>query len=515
MGEISCEAIYRSVKGFNRHSGSPFMVRRAWVLTLAALFLFPMASATEGRGTFTTQGAVSFPAGTRLEGAPLAVFVPDAAQVTDLRIEVPQGTVFEFTARFQGVGLLPSVQLGNTDVRKWTVTDAVVSLTEGDHSGFFGVYSEPGSKVVVEGQVQEEPAAASGIGNGKSTDGEAPESFNYFHEIATPHMRGEGQGRMEYTGMGGVKLRGPDVEIRSSNVTRHETGKKQTGPTEETATWLYIRFDAPATLSAGEAPFQIATAEATAAWDGTLLFRPTDGRLQAQDETYLPRGGTVELEGTFTARLAPLPGGRTARMDLSGDMRSSSLLRQAPVPVPSSSPLEGVPLLLVIGAAVALGGGAGAYLWHRHRQQDRALLDVPADAEFFTDMADVWIAAEDYGRGLHWMRRAREKAPTSARLAADEAFCLAKLGRLEEALKAWEEAHAVASDGDPAFGAAGTLLEIGAPLEVVEKWLGRALEKSPGLVLQAEETFPEVVERPGWEAMARRAWDRLEEGWRP
>lgn len=485
------------------------MTRRVCWLVLAALWIAPLASAAAGEGSFTVEGKLTYPAQTHTEGEPLALFLVETTDLGALTLTFPRGIVYEYRVNFGGGGLLPSLQVGNAVVRSWPVEDATVSLVEGDHSGFLGLYPGAGSTLYLDGSMHQEPAGLSGIGNGKSSDGEAPESFNYYREVVAPHLLTSGQPAVQYVGGGGVKLRGPDVQIQSANATRHATGKEQTGIGQETATWLYIHFEGPATLTANGSAVLAAVSTATASWDGALRFTPREGSLRAEDGTYLPRGrGVEQVEGAFTADLFPLAGGRTARLNLNGEIRSATLQRQAPLPSAALSPGM-APLFLLVGVAVAASGGAAVYGWHR-REAYRA--SVSREAESFLDLAGVRIQSGEFARALVWLERAREKAPKSARLAADHGFCLAKLGRIEEALQAWKEAHELARDGEHAYGAAGTLLDAGASFELVGEWLKRALEKTPGLVVQVEEEFAVVVDDPAWDEELRRAWERLGEG---
>lgn len=492
------------------------MRRQAWGLVTVLLLLVPLAQASPSEGSFTVHGALRFPPKTQVAGEPLALYASDTARLVSLHVAVERMTVIEYAIPFYGVeaGLsLDTFIQGSTRTAQWVVMDATVRLLPGEHDGFLGVYTVPGARLATEeGRVEAVPAATSEIGNPETTDGENPGSIAYLQRITTPHLLTDVSGGFSYSGLGLLKLRGPDVEIQSANRTQHETGTT-TGTAERTVRMLVLRFETPATVTVEGAPFQAALADgAEAAWDGVLRFTPTDGALRSARREYAADGRAAELTGAFSAHLRAL--GSSARMDLTGDLQETTL---APQVATTPSPAFVMSWLVVlVGAAVVAGAGSGAavafsFLWRR-LQKARRQVEMPYTLEECVAALHQDMAAEEHERALGWIRLARRAAPASARLLEAEAFCLARLGEQQEALLRYAEANKLSSEGHAAFGAALLLREEGDEAEI-SRWLRDALRKTPSLVVETEEDFAAVCASPDMQGALEEAWLRHEREW--
>lgn len=492
------------------------MLRRAWAITLAALMLFPLAAASS-EGSFLLRGSLSFasPAGT--ESPLLALFVADASRLDTLRVEVSRATVFEYRVTFHGAENMPRVQVSPTQERTWTLTDAVIRMVpQGDHEGYLGVYPGPDALLTTTASREMEPRSLSEIGT-KSTDGEAPENVNYYRKVVGPHFRHHGQGSATSRGVGGVKIAGPDMEITTPETrTTHATGLTRTSPAEETRTWLYVRFDAPATLLLEGAPYEAATAETRAVWDGSVRFAPTSGNLRHDGRIYEPAGVSTQLEGAFTADLVPLREGE-ARMTLAGELRSTSMsYAPAPAPVDATRSFPWV-ALLVAAAVVAMGGGAmtaGVLSALRRKEPTASVLPnpFPFSAEDCMQASDRCADVEDWARALEWAERARRLAPTSGEAAGQVAWALEKLGDAAGAYAAYAEAsRLLPSEADYAFLAARQARELPERAHEVEDFLKLALERDPGHAFDVEQEFPELARRPEWRRILQEATARADD----
>lgn len=500
---------------------------KAWGFLLAILLQAPFASATSTEGTFIVEGAVVVPEATHAEGGPLALYVPETAGISHLRVHIPRATVFEYRTTFCGVqtGVVPPlfVECGHSE-QSWPVADAVMTLRPGEHAGILGVYAAPEATLGTDasGDVSWESRAVSNVGNPESATTYQQSAAFYHQRVTGRHLEGVGNASLVYQGGGALKLRGPDVEIASSNLTRHETGKAKAGTTEEIVTVLFVRFDAPATVTLGDVPFQAALSSVEAAWDGPLRFTPREGSLRADDRIYFPTGTDAELEGRFTARLAPLEGGK-ARLELAGDLRATSMAAYAPANAGLAEGGRPWLALLIVGAVV-VGAAGGAAVWSRlHRRAPAAwhaegsAAAIPFTVEDCLEAGALACGEENWTKGAEWFERGLRLAPTSARLHADLAFCLSQLGEIDRAMEHFRKSHALSTHGESAFNAACTAAFFGREDEAAG-WLVAALERSPEFVvhLRDDHELSPLLERPEVALAERRARERMRaQGWRP
>lgn len=160
--------------------------------------------------------------------------------------------------------------------------------------------------------------------------------------------------------------------------------------------------------------------------------------------------------------------------------------------------------------ALATGLAAGVLLGRRvvtrglRRRQDELTSECVAIALLASEAGDL-------ERALAWFRQARGLAPSNPTLAAQEAWCLGELGRVDEALESYAEAALFAGDGMPDFDAALLILRTGGEEGKAEERLSRALAKTPALALEARELaeFKRLRGRPDHDRAMAQAFARL------
>jgi tetratricopeptide (TPR) repeat protein len=315
-----------------------------------------------------------------------------------------------------------------------------------------------------------------------------------------------------------------DVEIRAAeNVTHHETGRTEADTatlegsraSEVTLTWLYLQFDAPATVTLA-GPVTMATSAADLSWDGAARFTPTNGSLRTPEGTYSTVGGPAKLDGRFTGRLAPLAG-EQGRLEVAGEVRSASL-RYEPAPLAPGAGSGGFPwgVVLLVGAAVVAvgtGGFATRAILVRRRRTTRpvpaASAPFPFTAEDCLRASHLLLEQDDYPGALEWATRARTLAPTSGEAVSHEAYCLECIGDAEGAMRAYAEAaRLMPEDGDMPFLAALQARDVPGHSREAEDWLQRALAKQPANAWDAENAFPHLARNPEWRRIFREAKER-------
>jgi tetratricopeptide (TPR) repeat protein len=119
---------------------------------------------------------------------------------------------------------------------------------------------------------------------------------------------------------------------------------------------------------------------------------------------------------------------------------------------------------------------------------------------------------DDHAEAISWLRVARRRSPHDADLVIEEAWHLAALGRVDDALRLYDEVAALLPPGQAAWLKAVALLERGRGADEIEPLVVAALAASP---IFAEEALlePDLLRRlegrPAFrkaldEAMARR-----------
>lgn len=168
------------------------------------------------------------------------------------------------------------------------------------------------------------------------------------------------------------------------------------------------------------------------------------------------------------------------------------------------------PANLLWGLAVALAACIG-FLLGRRALTDRLRVRERALSDECVGVALLAAEAGDHERALEWFRHARDLSPRNHHLARQEAWCLAELDRVDEALLAYAEASARSDDGMADFDAALLLLRHGRDPTLAEERLAAALRRTPALALEAH-ALAEVQPlrgRPAFERAMAQAYARL------
>ena len=162
--------------------------------------------------------------------------------------------------------------------------------------------------------------------------------------------------------------------------------------------------------------------------------------------------------------------------------------------------------LILLWPLLALASGAGFLAGRRllHGRLKRRYAEMSAEC---VSIALLAAEAGDHALALTWFRHARALAPGNARLAAQEAWCLGELGRLDEALEAYAEASFLSDDGLADLDAGLLLLRTGGMEGRAEERIAMALHRRPELALEIRR-MPEVAPlrgRPGYDHALSRA----------
>lgn len=503
------------LKDFNRQNGSGAMAREWWVLLLAALFFVPSSGASPSAGAFAVEEELLFAANLSAEGIPLALFVPQTRGIGGLEIRLPNATVTEHRVTFHSidphvVDPLSAAVVPTRSDREW-ITNGTVRLLPGSHDGVFGIYPRAADLALyASGPSTWQARIRSEIGDFVYAGQRGSDDVGYAERVEGLHLLGVGNGSLRFTGLGEILLVGPDVEVQTERVTRHETGFRRTSATEEVATVLVIQLHEPATVDVHGVPFEAALDLMDVSWDGPLRFTPREGNLRSEDGRYLSSGRSAMLDGDLEARIVPTDEGR-ASVEVHGNVRSSTLIFEQKAPLLEPDNLDWVPLLVL--GSVTLGAGGGAFVaWGVMRRrlgapEGPALPFTPEDCQ---EAGAIACAEEEWAKAAEWFERGVLLAPTSARLHADLAFCLAQIGDVERALAHYAKAHALSEDGEAAFNAACAAVAAGLDAEAA-RWLGVALDRSPEFVvhLAEDEEWDALLATPAVDAIVAAAWERL------
>lgn len=516
------------------------------VALLTLLLFLPSVSAGEGEGAFTVRGTVTAAGDTTFEGRPLALYAPDTEAFVRFETTAPLATVRLFEKRWHSA-LVAGVESPRVeksyDERTWTVESARISLRDSDNTGFLGLY--PSAEATLSATTDATTSQARHVSTLGATaqKGDAPGARGYHQEITEPHVLSQLAGEMLYTSQGGMKVSGMDVLIESStNVTSYETGTWRSSPTEITAAWLFIEFQAPASIAwTTTTPVEIATAEAALQGEGVLSFTPAAGELKTETGVYAAANKATTLEGRFRATMDTMEGGRYTRLHINGDITTSATLVQRPAAA-ENSPSGGV-WFLVVGVAVGAAGlGTLAYGLHarrhpavsgrpvtyspavppsrfpgamlEHKRATVARLLKAAESPVvdasqvgaFTQAADWTEAEEAWEQTLRLLRAARRCDPANAELAMREGNCLLQLGQPREAVSAFQSASELTPSGEANLYAAVALLLAKAPDNAAQHVL-EALDRSPGLAedVERDENLRVLLARADVRAAVERA----------
>lgn len=360
------------------------------------------------------------------------------------------------------------------DVATFTLTDVTLSLLPGESAGWMGGVL-PGTCAAGAARAGIEAETQGGVGNVFRTGHDDPAQMQFSETWSDPRVTWSNAHTLACEGALYLKVAGPDVAILAmENDTRWATGIRPdpSDPVTEVREWLVL--EAPTASLSTASPMALATRAAEVEGVGTA------------------RWSAETREGALHFTVAPLEDA-TLRVEML-EPQASGTLGAAIAPAPATRGLAPVLGGILVGATL-VGGFA---LWRRNGR------DVDADTA--AALAHAEAEAGRFEAALEWSARARAKAPTTRRLALDEAGYLAALGRIDEALARCADAAASSDKGDPHLAAGRILASSGAPAPVVAVRLVEALARSPELALEvdADEVLADARhERDVRDALAR------------
>ncbi|GEM_PF-5830454 len=484
------------------------------ILAAVALAAPSAAAAEPASGTLTVEGPVALGDGARVEAAPLAVLLDDAAGLATLEIRAAAARVCFYTAYVvEGSGVAaqwPQLQ-GGCEERTSVVLTAG---RDASASGWLGAYPGPGSRVDAAWSrataESRPPSTLRSPGQATGSVASDPGATFPFYDarIDRPFVQVDGVGALRLAGPGAVKFLGPAVHLSSSQGSAdYATGERSSdGAIQSRArSWLYVSFDDATLDLSSVAPVALATAEAHAR-AGDVQVRALGGSLRAGPATYRPAAGEADvLRGDLSATLSPDSGGSASRMDVEGQLAFTTFVRERAGPLPFAGPSGAAPLGLVAVGAVVAGGGAVA--WARRRRRG---VRVSLSAAACLEEARNAELARDPERALAWARRAAQAEPEDGAILLELAWHLDHAGQAAEALAAHAAALRLAAPHDGrahlemAFFLAKRMLDVeGAEAEIVE-----ALRRDPALLAQVfmeEEVLAALSGRSAFERAVRRA----------
>lgn len=492
----------------------PPIVKMAW--GAAGLFLLLLTSIASAAGVseseIVVERAITLPTGATVEGDPIAIYANDSSSWRSLTLSATRLRVstYEFnrtvaygtdgTTLLQGPPQLPRMS-SRTDFE-----GATLRVVAGD-GGYVGFYPETGvASLVAADDVRLAPSDDTSLGGTipavEQSDPHEMGDDGYDRRIVQPHASYAAPGELRYAGAADARIRGASffVEDASGNRTWFWTGRETShigpaGVATMHSRWAVLEFDGEMVLDSGPASIQVAFAEGVVAWRGSAILTGAEGAIQTESGAYETSPAYTKLEGDLSGPFRPFDAGEkpAMRMSLSGDLRSTNMAATTSVPSPpAGASLPTIFALLLVGTALVGGGFAARAAIARRDDARRHSLD---------ECVEFANLAAEQGRfqvALDWVRRARRLAPRSARLATDEAFYLQQTGDLESALASYDEASALAEDGEPDYLAASLQVSMDLDLDEAEARVVRALERTPALAL-------EVEEEPGFDVLRGRA----------
>jgi len=468
----------------------------------------PLASAAAVGGELIVSGAASFPLGAHAEGTPQAVFIEDALKITAFEGTAPTIRVHLFEDSFVNVDLVQprTMLVVATNRPTWTAQEATLTIAA-SRPGWLGLHPDNGIfSTETKRPLSLEATARASIGNGDAIpDRDDPSRSYYLVEVDEPSIA-TSITSWSYEGAGAIKALGPRVTLTTSdNVTTFETGEMPDpdNPGRMVLRWIVIESDDLAIRAA--APAAVVSNQLRVDWDGAADLGAAHGTLDSALMTWDADGVPTTIEGALRAIIEPTASGEALRMDITGDMRTSTMSTRVPVPL-IETPAGRAGFVILVGAVVA-GAGTAALLRGRRRRTRSEAADLGADE--YMQLAESAADGEHFDDALKWVRHAREHSPTSRRLALDEAFYTSMSGERNAALSLLHESI-LAEDPDACLLRARLLLESGEP-EGAARALIQALDVAPVTLLDIETdpTYHEILLRDEVKRAIRQARRKL------
>lgn len=498
----------------NRAAADGAKVARAGALVIPLVMFLPLAAASDA-GSLASQGAFSFQAESTTRFHPIVALLNDTTRLDGITLSAPRVLVRHF--QMTTLTLTPTVGAVIHDTGETYTLHNVTMRLSSVQEGYLSLLGAlEGTARLDSAALRAAPWPPGEISHGTSVGEPRDDEPTFAFHVDRPHLRGHGPGTLAYDGAGRIKLLGPDLWVESDERQGFlPSGRQEGSPApggRSVLRWVVLEFEDARIVMDARSPWLAAFDNATTSWDGVATMKPVSGALEGAGARHVPTPDVARIDGRLDAHIRPIltrSGDLLTWWDVSGTLRTTTLHAQALHAAPTPSGNLVAIAWPVFGAVLALGATGGYTLAGRRR---RARMDArEMDAEDYAETATAAASLKDWPEAVEWFTRARRLAPTSARLCADLAFALSQVGDHDEALRLYEEASRLSGDGEADLNGAITALGAGRPPDEVERWLARALERSPllALDLDGDETFAPLRGRTAYEEAMERAWERL------
>lgn len=422
-------------------------------VTLAATLLLvalsaPTAAAAEAIGGILDVASPVFLEGSSdLHLSAQAILAPDLSRGAAVHLEAKSAYVCYAQRTFAFVqGPLPAtvgMPQRSDDCSQETdfVLDAVGSAQGSSSVGWYVEHAAPAT--LVSDHVVVTPHAGARLTSYDSLGGSSalsPEGNPpYVVDIDHPVLVVNASGSLRGTFGGSLKIHGLPVHTSSSAGTHdYQTGEENaTGAAGTQANdWLFVTAENATFRIATPASFQVATGRVSGATLGAVRFSAMGGSLASVEARYAPSATKADsVTGRFDAAFTPAPDG-SGRLELRGQMLSTSLSR---APLARSPLVSGIPgWTIPLGLGVVGLAGGGAVLLHRRRAGPSGMLRR-AEAACRHGMLD---------EGLSWVERACEADPRDHGAFVWAALLHRRLGNAQKARSWMEHAARIAPPGE-------------------------------------------------------------------
>jgi hypothetical protein len=450
-------------------------------------------------------GEVLVPPRSIFEASPDAIFMEDALEdfTIHAKIAIVDVTLIETRYASLGVGPLRPALATSEERGTWRLHDASIDVTNA-RPGWLGLYPDRGTST--EKVLRATPLAlevSPTIGNTPAPGDDEEQEHGYYQKPLQGPIITRSVDAWTYTGGGLLRIAGPSVTLHArENTTTIQTGQFEDpeAPGQITRRWLSIRYGDGEIAAEGGSTL-IASSTMVAAWDGEARFASANGTIVSSRQTWTSAGGPHEIDGNFTARIAPANEPRGFVMTLTGDLRATTMTMLTPAsPGPSIGPAWLI-LVAVVAGAAACGAGI-AYARRRHTH--------PAlHPEDYARLADEAADAEDYSRAAELAAEGRKRSPTSRRLALDHAFFTGQAGELDAAIRLLDD-PLLRTDPDALLLLARLNLKRGHD-DAAAHALVHALQAMPLILLDIDDdpTYATIVHRGAVRDAIRKARQQL------
>ena len=424
------------------------------VVILLVLACAPAAAAAEAQGTLLVEGTLQT-ARAHVNAPAQGLYVAGSAAIEALllRAEVAEVERHEWAVHEAKVLDRTVTHTRDHQVVVYPLRDIVLTLAPGDHSGPLLVRALTAAPTRAEAaSITLRPGPPGSLGDSAVQTG-SDDPRRPRLPLDEPHVHLQAQGMYNLEGLIEVTLFGPDVQLDArENSTFVETGTAPgaaDGLVEKREVALVIRAQGVLEIAA---PVELVAASMELATNGTLRASRATGEIESAGVAYHASGDPASLTGDLTLSVAA-SNASGLRVGVTGDLQASTLAQRVRTPSPAG---WSSPWALVLLGAVVSAATAGLVVRARYRRREES----PPSPEDWAALAETAIDAAEWELALERLERARQLAPSSARIALERAHVLHQLGRLEESLAAYET---LARGGqiDAQFHAIHVLLQMG------------------------------------------------------